>query len=75
MKVKDVNFNFMAVVLTLVLIALKIDGFIDIPWVFVIAPLWITTAIGLVLLLYAGTLWFIFYILKLLVWIKRKVKK
>jgi hypothetical protein len=47
---KDVNVNFgggFFGLLTIVLITLKLTGYIDWSWWWVLAPLWIGTAIGL----------------------------
>lgn len=52
MKIKTIDLNAFVTIIVLTLAALKLDGFLRISWVLVIAPLWILCVVGLAILIY-----------------------
>ena len=52
MKTVNVNLLPQSMLLTLILIGLKIGGYINISWIWVFCPLWISIAVLLVVILF-----------------------
>lgn len=56
MAEKNSNIGFVGLP-TLILIALKLCGVINLPWVWVLCPVWITAGLVAIIFVIVGILW------------------